>query len=68
MAETIFDESTLGTSNNQITFNDDNGTIYYRLKNRVPQRREIREFDIPLQENTGIADFQTFIGKTMFIL
>lgn len=64
MAETIFDESTLGTSNNQITFNDDNGTIYYRLKNRVPQRREIREFDIPLQENTGIADFQTFIGTT----
>lgn len=68
MAETIFDTSTLGTSNNFITFNDDNGTIYYRLKNRVPQRREIREFDIPLQENTGIADFQTFIGKTMFIL
>jgi len=68
MAETIFDTSTLGTSNNFITFNDDNGTIYYRLKNRVPQRREIREFDIPLQENTGISDFQTFIGKTMFIL
>ena len=68
MAETIFDESTLGTSNNAITFNDDGGTIYYRLKNRVPQRREIREFDIPLQENTGIADFQTFIGKTMYIL
>lgn len=68
MAETIFDTSTLGTSNNQITFNDDNGTIYYRLKNRVPQRREIREYDIPLQENTGIADFQTFIGKTMYIL
>lgn len=68
MAETIFDTSTLGTSNNQIIFNDDTGTIYYRLKNRVPQRREIREFDIPLQENTGIADFQTFIGKTMFIL
>lgn len=68
MAETIFDTSTLGTSNNQITFNDDNGSIYYRLKNRVPQRREIREYDIPLQENTGIADFQTFIGKTMYIL
>ena len=68
MAETIFDESTLGTSNNAITFNDDGGTIYYRLKNRVPQRREIREFDIPLQENTGIADFQSFIGKTMYVL
>lgn len=68
MAETIFDTSTLGTSNNSITFNDDSGTIYYRLKNRVPQRREIREFDIPLQESTGISDFQTFIGKTMFIL
>lgn len=68
MAETIFDTSTLGTSNNYITFNDDNGAIYYRLKSRIPQRREIREFDIPLQENTGIADFQTFIGKTMYIL
>lgn len=68
MAETIFDISTLGTSNNYITFNDDNSSIYYRLKNRVPQRRDIREFDIPLQENTGIADFQTFMGKTMYIL
>lgn len=68
MAETIFDTSTLGTSNNYITFNDDTSSIYYRLKNRVPQRREIREFDIPLQEHTGIADFQTFIGKTMYIL
>lgn len=68
MAETIFDTSTLGTSNNYITFNDDNGAIYYRLKNRVPQRREMREFDIPNQENSGISDFQTFIGKTMYIL
>jgi hypothetical protein len=67
MAETIFDESTLGTVNNQITFNQD-GPIYYRLRSRLPQRRQIREFDIPLQENTGIADFRTFIGKTMFIL
>jgi hypothetical protein len=67
MAETIFDESTLGTSNNKITFNRD-GAIYYRLKSRLPQRREVREFDIPLQENTGVADFKTFIGKTMFVL
>lgn len=67
MAETIFDESTLGTSNNFITFNQD-GTIYYRLKSRLPQRREVREFDIPLQEETGVADFKTFIGKTMFVL
>ena len=68
MAETIFDTSTLGTTTNSITFNDDNSSIYYRLKSRVPQRREIREYDIPLQENTGISDFQTFIGKTMYIL
>lgn len=68
MAETIFDESTLGTSNNSITFNQDGATIYYRLKSRLPQRRDVREFDIPLQENTGIADFKTFIGKTMYIL
>lgn len=67
MAETIFDESTLGTVNNQITFNQD-GPIYYRLRSRLPQRRQVREFDIPLQENTGVADFRTFIGKTMFVL
>lgn len=68
MSQTIFDTSTLGTSNNYITFNDDGATIYYRLKQRMPQQRQIREFDIPLQENTGIADFQTFIGKTMYVL
>ena len=68
MAQTIFDTSVLGTNNNYITFNDDSSTIYYRLKSRQPQRRDIREYDIPLQENMGIADFQTFIGRTTYVL
>lgn len=60
----IYDQSTLGTATNSITFNDLLSDPYYRIKTRQPSRREIREFDIPLPEGTGDADWQSYIGKT----
>lgn len=64
----IYDSSALGTANNLITFNDFENSPLYRVIRRAPTRREVREFDIALPEHTGVADFQTFIGKTYFII
>lgn len=64
----IYRTSTLGTSTNQITFNQIGTYPYYRMTARQPTRREIVEFDIKLPEGTGDADYQTFIGKTYLIL
>lgn len=64
----IYDTSTLGTATNQITFNDDSGTIFYRLTDRYPIQRDLRQFDIPLPEGMGVADYQTLIGRTNYVL
>lgn len=64
----IYDSSTLGTPNNYITFNDESGTTYYRMKTRTPNRREIAEFDLKLPEGTGDSDFESFIGKSYLII
>lgn len=64
----VYDTSTLGTALNQIAFNDDSITPFYRAKKRSVQRREIAEFDIKLPEGTGDADYQTYIGKSYFVL
>lgn len=64
----IFDPSRIGTDDNIIYFNEDGTDPYYRLKSRLPERRQIREFDAPLPEGSGVADFQTLIGKTYYIL
>lgn len=64
----IYDSSTLGTADNNITFNDDTGSIYFRMRTRTPNRREIAEFDLKLPEGTGDSDFESFIGKTYMII
>ena len=64
----IYDPSTLGTPDNYITFNDDNGSTYFRMKTRTPNRREISEFDLKLPEGTGDSDFDSFIGKSYLIV
>lgn len=64
----IYQPSTLGTSSNQITFNDQSLSPYFHMEKRTPTRQELREFDIPVPEGSGVADFQTFVGKEYFLL
>lgn len=64
----IYDESTLGTITNQVTFNDYSGSPVYRVISRAPQRRDIRDLDIPLPFESGISDFRTLVGKTAYVL
>lgn len=64
----IFDQSTLGTTNNRITFNDYTADPIYRAIRRTPLRKEVREFDLAIPESDGITDFQTFIGKEYLVI
>jgi hypothetical protein len=63
----IFDSATLGTADNQITFN---GTTFpiYRAVSRAPRQRQIRELDIALPFESGISDFETLIGRMAYII
>jgi len=63
----IYDQSTLGTATNQIQFNGTSFPIF-RVVSRQPQRRQIRELDIPVPFENGISDFETLIGQTAYII
>lgn len=65
----IFEISTLGSPTNKITFGLETATgPFYRALRRMPTRREIIEYDIPIPDNHGVADYQTLIGKEYFII
>lgn len=64
----IYQQSTLGTDTNQITLNDFSSSPVFRVVSRSPQQRDIRELDIPLPFENGISDFETLIGRTVYVL
>ena len=68
----IYAASALGTDVNKLHFNDYNGQfhsgIVFRVKARQPQRRQIRELDIPVPFENGISDFETLIGQTAYVI
>lgn len=63
----IYDTSSLGTDTNKIDFNGTSFPIF-RVVSRLPQRRQIRELDIPVPFENGISDFETLIGQTAYII
>lgn len=64
----IYGDSSLGTSANIINFNDYSTTPIYRLISRTPQRRAVRELDIPIPFENGISDFETLLGQYVYVL
>lgn len=48
--------------------NDFTSTPIFRLISRAPQRRQIRELDIPIPFENGISDFESLIGQTAYII
>lgn len=64
----IFTQSRLGTPDNQILFNDDDSSPYFRVKQRAPQGRNVRDLDLPLAFKSGISDWLTLLGKTAYII
>ena len=64
----IFTRMTLGYSDNQIVLNDTSTDPYYRANARAPQKFQIREQDLPIPFESGIADFNTLIGQTLYVI
>lgn len=64
----IYDKATLGYSDNQIVFNDYTQDPIYRTITRVPQKYQLRQQDIPIPFESGVADFSTLIGQTIYII
>ena len=63
----IYDSSYLGTTTNRVDFN---GTTFpiFRVVSRRPQQRQTRELDIPIPFESGISDFETLVGRTMYVI
>lgn len=64
----IYGSSAVGTATNKITFNNYGTFPLYRVISRAPQRRQIRELDIPIPFESGISDFETLIGQSAYII
>jgi len=64
----IYEKATLGYPDNQITFNDFSLDPVYRAVSRAPQKYQLREQDIPVPFESGVADFNTLIGQTIYVI
>lgn len=64
----IFTRATLGYDDNQIVFNDTTTDPYYRAEARAPVRFDVRSQDIPIPFESGIADYNTLIGQTLYVI
>lgn len=64
----IYLPSQIGTATNVLYFNNYTQSPVYRIQTRQPQRRQIRELDIPVPFESGISDFETLIGQTAYII
>lgn len=64
----IYDSSYIGTATNRVTFNDFANSPVYRVQARQPQRRQLRDLDIPIPFESGISDFRTLIGEVAYVI
>lgn len=64
----IYDTASIGTASNKIEFNTTTDIATYRLVSRAPQRRNVRELDLPIPFENGISDFETLIGRYAYTL
>lgn len=63
----VYDTSTLGASDNKITFNATTFPVY-RVVSRAPQQRQLRSMDISIPFESGITDFQTLEGDSAYVI
>lgn len=64
----IYDTGYIGTSTNRLTFNDYTSTPIFRLISRAPQRRQVRELDIPIPFENGVSDFESLLGQYAYVI
>lgn len=64
----LYQSATIGTATNRITFNDTAQHPYFRVQSRAPQRRQLRDLDIPVPFENGIMDFETLTGQYTYVI
>jgi len=64
----IYSQATLGQPDNFVTFNDYTAYPVYRAQTRAPRQFQVRDNDIPIPFESGISDFQTLIGQTIYVI
>lgn len=64
----IYNTATLGATDNYLTFNDYTTNPVYRVTTRTPQRFQLRQDDIPIPFESGVSDFKTLIGSTIYVI
>lgn len=64
----IYTKSTLGVADNLLTFNDTTTDPYFRVNARAPQRYQLQQQDAQVTFESGISDFNTLIGETVYII
>lgn len=64
----LYQRATIGTATNQIVFNDTSSQPYFRVQSRAPQRRQLRDLDIPVPFENGIMDFETLTGQYTYVI
>lgn len=58
----------LGYADNRVVFNDITTDPYFRVNARTPQKYQIRQEDVPIPFESGVADFSTLIGQTIYVI
>lgn len=64
----IYSQATLGQPDNLITFNDYTTNPVYRSTTRAPRAFQVRDNNIPIPFESGISDFNTLIGQTLYTI
>lgn len=64
----VYTRATLGTSANQIVFNDYTLDPVFRVMARAPSKWQIRQQDLPVPFESGDSDFLTLLGSAAYIL
>lgn len=64
----IYSKATLGTSSNQVVFNDYTLDPVFRTQARSPSKWQIRQQDLPVPFESGSSDFLTLLGSSAYIL
>lgn len=64
----IYTTSTLGAGSHILTFNDATKTPYYRVTREDPRSFQVRNYDSPLPQESGMLDFRTLIGRSDLVL
>jgi hypothetical protein len=64
----IYNSSYIGTASNRVTFNGFDASPVFRVLARQPQRRQIRDLDLPIPFESGISDYRTLIGETAYVI